>query len=831
VEVSRFGYGIAALGLVCSIAPGARAGIIYVDQNNTAVTHDGASWATSFLKVQDALTAALRGDEVWVAGGVYTETITLADRVSAYGGFAGTETARVQRDPRANQTILNGAGNATLVTCTVQGALMDGFTLRKGGFALFVTNRGSATLVNNIVSDNGGGLFVDTGTLTVSRCTILRNGYGVYLSPGSAALLLNNTIAANGGGVFLDYLAGSPREAASATLINNTICGNSYGVASPLNNLVTLYNNIIAFNSSYGVSTSSADSLTAANNNVFGNAVGNYRFSDRTGMSGNISEDPRLSSLYQDVHIQPDSPCRNAGDNEWAVGVTDIDGQPRLQEGVVDMGADESDGTLHAPVSRTWFVSATGLDTNDGTSWGQAKRTVASALLQAGGDDEVWVANGTYAERISIPAGVSLFGGFVGTETAREQRNRVANPTILDGGGSGFVVSCPLQGAVVDGFTVRNGVDGVHCVNGTIALMDCIVSGNGANGVFVQSGGARVGGSTFTGNGRGINLNNAAGTVTGSGISGSANYGVFLQFGSVTLDANAVFSNVNGFGLSQGSATLTNNIFQQNSQNGVELTAGAATLTYNRSSNNGNGVLIGTATATCIRNFLQDNSAAGLFVTGAGKATLISNRITNNIGAGVQINPGGQGTLYNNTLASSSNYGVFINGGSATMFNNVIAFNNFFGVRMDGAGALTMSKNDVFGQTTNYLGVSSKEQQRNISANPLFVDAARKNYRLTANSPCRDTGDDAAVTPGDLDLDLHARRIGSHVDMGAFEFLPDGFVTMPDVLDSLRIAGGISTASVAGLARLNVVDAATPLIDLSDAVRLARKVAGLDSNP
>ena len=58
--------------------------------------------------------------------------------------------------------------------------------------------------------------------------------------------------------------------------------------------------------------------------------------------------------------------------------------------------------------------------------------------------DEIWVAAGTYPEHIKnktagpsgseVAVDTALYGGFAGTETARDQRNWQTNLTILDGG-------------------------------------------------------------------------------------------------------------------------------------------------------------------------------------------------------------------------------------------------------------------------------------------------------------------------------------------------------------------------------------------------------------
>jgi hypothetical protein len=41
------------------------------------------------------------------------------------------------------------------------------------------------------------------------------------------------------------------------------------------------------------------------------------------------------------LRLLPDSPCINAGNNDLVVGSTDLDGNPRIFNGTVDMGAYE----------------------------------------------------------------------------------------------------------------------------------------------------------------------------------------------------------------------------------------------------------------------------------------------------------------------------------------------------------------------------------------------------------------------------------------------------------------------------------------------------------
>ena len=95
---------LAASGPLCFVDAGASGG------------NSGDSWTDAYTDLQSALTDA-NCTEIWVAAGIYTPTTNpsdqtatfhLVDGVGVYGGFAGTETARDQRDLDANLTILSG---------------------------------------------------------------------------------------------------------------------------------------------------------------------------------------------------------------------------------------------------------------------------------------------------------------------------------------------------------------------------------------------------------------------------------------------------------------------------------------------------------------------------------------------------------------------------------------------------------------------------------------------------------------------------------------------------------------------------------------------------
>ncbi len=119
--------------------------VVYVDKDNMAGPWNGASWATAFQTIQEGLDAAGVGEDVWVAEGIYAESrpnntsgsLQMKDGVNVYGGFAGMETTRGQRDWRTHVTTISGAtarsgSPAYHVILGANNATIDGFTIRDG---------------------------------------------------------------------------------------------------------------------------------------------------------------------------------------------------------------------------------------------------------------------------------------------------------------------------------------------------------------------------------------------------------------------------------------------------------------------------------------------------------------------------------------------------------------------------------------------------------------------------------------------------------------------------------------------------------------------------
>lgn len=87
--------------------------IIFV---SAGATGNGSSWPAAMGSLQDALSAAMAGDQIWVARGTYRTTedndrsrsFVIPAGIELYGGFAGFESSPEQRNLADNPTYLSG---------------------------------------------------------------------------------------------------------------------------------------------------------------------------------------------------------------------------------------------------------------------------------------------------------------------------------------------------------------------------------------------------------------------------------------------------------------------------------------------------------------------------------------------------------------------------------------------------------------------------------------------------------------------------------------------------------------------------------------------------
>lgn len=249
--------------------------IRYVKQGATG---DGSSWANAsgdLQKMIDELAESTPSQtgEVWVAAGTYTPqsqlisgtaysaSFRMRDGISVYGGFAGTESSKLDRDrPKkegampwdfTNQTILEAAyynhgdlawtnNKWTLTsdsrhvvwfapmsggTAFANVTTLDGVTIQ-GGYAQGGTGQ------DDFKTDRGAGVYMDGANAYLSNCIVRENyatgnGGGVYLKNGrvQTSLIYNNNADADGGAVYVEN-----RGLVHSSMLTNNSALNGAGV-------------------------------------------------------------------------------------------------------------------------------------------------------------------------------------------------------------------------------------------------------------------------------------------------------------------------------------------------------------------------------------------------------------------------------------------------------------------------------------------------------------------------------------------------------------------------------------------------------------------------
>jgi predicted outer membrane repeat protein len=329
---------LAALVLLVGPAS-AHAGICYV-KGTAAGANDGSSWSAAYKDLQSALGNA-SCTEVWVAAFVYKPSansaagsFNIAPGVGAYGGFAGTETQRTQRNPAANLTVLSGdlddddcggSGCANGVTpaaaqisginsahvVTIDGTgstpvtpstVLDGFTITGG---LYCHGEGagktcSPMLANLVFSGNrtnfAGGALFDMGDS------------GGVSSPVLSNVVFRGNSATNGGAMYNDGESGG---ISSPALVDVTFSDNSAtqsggamyndgngGASNPsLNNVTFSGNSANSGGAMFEDGAVGASSPTLANVTFSGNSAQQYGGAMFNGASDGGVTSPMLTNV------------------------------------------------------------------------------------------------------------------------------------------------------------------------------------------------------------------------------------------------------------------------------------------------------------------------------------------------------------------------------------------------------------------------------------------------------------------------------------------------------------------------------------------------------
>ena len=415
----------------------------------------------------------------------------------------------------------------------------------------------------------------------------------------------------------------------------------------------------------------------------------------------------------------------------------------------------------------------------DGQSWDMAFHDIQSGVnaASANGGGEVWVAGGIYAATtglvLRMNVGVAVYGGFSGTETARDQRDWRGRITVIDGQNA-FQCVVGANNATLDGFVVRHGLGapnggGAYNNGCSVRFANCTFSDNVAG----------IGSDSKNSKGGGMYNYDASLVLTNCTFSrNSASFGAGIYSGYFSLSElrNCTFYENTASSYGGGIDNITSTLSLDNCVFSDNTAYGGAGVDNNNSD---------VFALNCI--FSRNHTG----YAGGGLYNIYSSaRLTNCVFAGNTVNSvyqGNGGGVFNYhaspSVTNCTFFGNSVSYGGAAMCNyyssapimtNCILWGdtapNGPEIYCDASSEASVSGSCVQG---GYAGVA------NLSADPLFVLASSGNLQLNVSSPCIDSGIDLGVTS--TDLLGNPRRQGKRIDMGAYELPYAKMVAVPDV--------------------------------------------------
>ena len=297
---------------------------------NCTIVCNAASWGSG-------------GGVYCLNGGTVASCVIISNQSSSHGGGVAIENSGnvIECEISKNIASIYGGGARCINGGSIFNCDINNNTAKSGGGIHCNDNSSilNCQISKNTATDDGGGVYCSDGSIAFSKIfanSAVENGGGVFFSYGGAltnCLIYGINSADYGAGVYVNN---------GGYLYNCTIAGNNANVRGGglvCHNQATIINSIIYEN----------HALIGDNNCFVISNIATISYCCTAPTNGLpicincISSNPLfLNSVAEDYELQGGSPCIDAGFNMlWMTSAEDLAGNPRINDGTVDMGCYE----------------------------------------------------------------------------------------------------------------------------------------------------------------------------------------------------------------------------------------------------------------------------------------------------------------------------------------------------------------------------------------------------------------------------------------------------------------------------------------------------------
>ncbi len=311
------------------------AGVYKATVNNCSIRGNSANGDGGGTYLSTVNNCTINGNSAHNGGGIYNSKVnncTISDNTADnYGGgiYAGTANSCIISENSAG-IYGGGAYYGIINNSTINGNTSDRF----GGGTYFTTINNSTINGNSAVYDGGGACYGILNNCIISG-NVAEYGGGVYNTTGGSltnCLINGLNSAIFGGGVYLS----EGGDLYNCTIAGNFASGSGGGIVCSNGGVIVnsiIYDNTALISGgnwkSYASNVVFSYSCTTPTNNL---PVGNLCFPDN----------PEFEIPGSDYHLIESSPCIDSGViMPWMTGAKDLDGNPRIIGGMVDIGCYE----------------------------------------------------------------------------------------------------------------------------------------------------------------------------------------------------------------------------------------------------------------------------------------------------------------------------------------------------------------------------------------------------------------------------------------------------------------------------------------------------------